>query len=60
MADHYGDIVSCGFIVFISLFLGKLRKRFAADLSFVLVLQETQKNEMYFVVRLKTLVCASA
>jgi hypothetical protein len=60
MVDHYGDIVLCGIIVFISLFLGKLRKCFAADLSFVLVLQETQKSEMYFVVRLKILVCASA
>jgi len=43
MADHYGDNVSCGIIVFISLFLGKLRKHFAADLSFVPVLRETEK-----------------
>jgi len=60
MADPCGDIVSCGIIVFISLFLGKLRKRFVADLSFIPVLQETQKSETYFVVRLKVLVCASA
>ena len=51
---------TCDIIVFISLFLGKLRERFAADLRFVPVLQETQKNEMYFVVRLKNLVCLSA
>jgi len=51
---------TCDIIVFISLFLGKLRKHFAADLRFVPVLQETQKNEMHFVVRLKILVCLSA
>lgn len=48
--------MSCDIIVFISLFRGKLRKRCAADLSFVPVLLETQKNERYFVVTLKILV----
>ena len=43
MAD-LGDIVSCSIFVFIFLFLDKLRKNSAADLSFVIVLQETQKN----------------